>query len=132
MADFFLNGFVGAIPEMKEVRGIPVAEFIVQINGGKTDNPKKIWVKCSAWHDLAELVKTHVFQGDLVGINGRIFNVDAWIDKKGKPQGTVEIRADEISKSLKPGMFKNIKEFRNPGYERLPGHPGEEEDSIPF
>jgi hypothetical protein len=66
-----------------------------------------------------------------VGINGRIFNVDAWIDKKGKPQGTVEIRADEISKSLKPGMFKNIKEFRNPGYERLSGQPGEEGD-VPF
>lgn len=118
MADYFLKGFVGAIPSMSKVRGNSLSEFIIQINGGKADDPKKIWIKISAWRDLAELVRKHIFQGELVGINGRVWNVEAYLDKKGKPGATLEIRADEVFKSFGVGKFVNIKDLE-PKHERL-------------
>lgn len=108
MAEFIIQGFVGAVPELKSVKGVDVSEFIVSLPCGNADKQKKIWVKCVAWGNLALKVKEHVFQGDLVGINGRIWDVRAWIDKKGKPQGSLEIRADKIFRGPKIGQLTDI------------------------
>ena len=127
MTDFLLKGFVGAIPSIETLKGIQVSKFIISLNGGPVDKPKKIWVRCVAWRELAVLVKEQIFQGDLVGINGRISDVDAWIDQKTKKaKGMLEIRVEEVCKSVRPGEFKNIK----PGNERLQGTP--EPDDCPF
>ena len=109
MADYFLKGFVGAIPELSQVNGNNLATFIISINVGTANKPDRQWIKCSAWRELADLVKEYVFQGDLLGINGRILDIKAFMNKQGKPQATVDIRADEIFKSFRPGEFKNIK-----------------------
>ena len=122
MADYFLKGFVGAIPTIKEINGNRLAEFIISINVGKVDKAERTWIKCSAWRDMADLVKKHIFQGDLLGINGRIMDIQAWIDPKSKKaKASVEIHADEIFKSTVPGKFENIRKL-NGGHERLSGH----------
>ena len=109
MQDYFLKGFVGAAPETKEVKGLPVAKFIISVNCGNAGKPKKMWVKCTAWRELADCVSKSVFQGDLVAINGRIEDVEARIDpKSGKAKGALAVKVFEVFKSVKPGQFIKI------------------------
>lgn len=109
MQQYFLKGFVGAAPEIKQVNGHLVAKFIIAANCGDVDRPKKIWVRCSVWRELAESVVEKVFPGDFVAINGRILDVEAWIDQKTKKaKGALAVHVYEVFKSTTPGKFEKI------------------------
>lgn len=125
MSDYFLKGYVGSIPELSTVKGdLPIAKFIIAVNAGMVDRPKKIWIKCIAWRELGVLVKKQIFQGDLVGLNGRVADVEVWIDPKdGKAKGRLVFIASEIAKheGLKEGFVTIRKEPQMTAqYERLP------------
>ncbi len=128
MQDYFLKGFVGASPEIVTLQGFRVCKFIIAANCGPAVRPKKIWVRCTAWRDLADRVKANIFQGDLVAINGRIADVEAWIDAKGKAKGALAVTVSQVFKSTKPGLFEDIKPKT---YERLP-KPGGVDEDVPF
>ena len=107
---YFLKGFVGAMPEAGEARGFRFCKFIIGANCGNVDRPKKIWVKCTAWRELAELVAKNVFAGDLVAINGRIDDVEAWIDPRTKKaKGALAVQVSAVFKSKAPGQFTEIR-----------------------
>lgn len=112
MQEHFLKGFVGAIPELQELNGVQVAKFIIAANVGPVGKPRKIWIKCSAWREVAALVKKHVFQGDLVAIDGKIEDIEAWIDKgSGKPKAALSVNVAAVFKGKRPGEFVDIRKI---------------------
>jgi len=109
MQDYFLKGFVGAAPENKEAKGMSVTKFIIAVNCGNAGKPKKMWVKCTAWRELADCVSRSVFQGDLIAVNGRIEDVEAWIDpKSGKAKGALAVKVSEVFTMVRPGEFRKV------------------------
>lgn len=95
-------GNLGNEPEMRYTpAGDPVTSFSLAINKSWTDqqgqkHDKTLWVRVSAWRKLAEVAAQYLHKGSRVLVVGEIEQAQAYINKEGKPQATIEIKADTI------------------------------------
>ena len=130
MPQYQMTGSVGRTPELSFIpSGSALAKFSLSINTGTKEKPKRIWVKCIAWKDNAERVAKHIFQGNLIGVNGKVADVETWIDKDGKtPKAALVFTCFEVGRYDKGIGWVDIRGV--PSHERLTGAP--QPDDEPF
>lgn len=100
-------GNLTADPELRYTQnGLPVASFNVAATERKFDGQTKEWtdgdtlfMRCSAWRDLAEHVAT-IPKGTRVIAVGRL-KQRSYEDKEGQTKTVVEMEVDEIGPSLR-------------------------------
>lgn len=108
---------VGSDPELRFApSGIAVASFsAVADKSKKTDDgwekDKEIWVRVTAFKQMAEHVAESVTKGSRVVISGQI-SLSDWEDKDGNKRTSAEVVADEIGVSLRFGTAKYTKAER--------------------
>lgn len=109
---------VGSDPELRFApSGIAVASFsAVADKSKKTDDgwekDKEIWVRCTAFKQMAEHVAESVTKGSRVVISGQI-SLSDWEDKDGNKRTSAEVVIDEIGVSLRFGTAKYTKAERS-------------------
>lgn len=93
-------GNVGRDPELSYTpQGVAVAKFTVAVNKvtGKGDERKEktTWFRVSAWRERAETANQYLRKGSKVMVIGEV-EVNAYIDKQGAAQATLELTASEF------------------------------------
>lgn len=108
---FDLTGTVGRDPEVTYVAsGSALCKFSLLYNAGTKEKPKNLWVKCVSWKDTAEIIYKEIRKGDLIGVSGKVADVETWVDKDGKtPRAALVFTVFEISKFIKEEGFRDIK-----------------------
>jgi single-strand DNA-binding protein len=92
-------GNVGGDVKIDYPQGIPVAKFNVAVNKvtGKGDarQTKTTWFRCSVWRERAETAAQYIKKGMKIMVIGEV-NVNAYIDKNGQAQATLDLTANEF------------------------------------
>jgi single-stranded DNA-binding protein len=77
---YFISGSVGANPEVRNLpSGSRVCNFPLAYNCGSKTKEEKIWIKITAWDDMADLILDNIHQGNLVGMNGKLGKPEVWV-----------------------------------------------------
>lgn len=77
--------------------GVAVADFSVAVTRkfgtGEQKQEKTLWVRVTAWRNLAEIANQYVKKGQSILVVGTV-EVSAYLDKGGQPAATLELTAD--------------------------------------
>lgn len=110
---------VGSDPELRFApSGIAVASFSAVADkskkneSGEWEKDKEIWVRVTAFKQMAEHVAESVTKGSRVVISGQI-SLSDWEDKDGNKRTSAEVIADDIGVSLRFGTAKYTKAERS-------------------
>lgn len=93
-----IAGNLGGDPVLRYTQGsVAVCDFSVATNESWTDaqgvkQTKVTWFKTTAWGKLAELCNQYLGKGRKVLVEGTV-SVHPWIDAKGEPRATLELKA---------------------------------------
>lgn len=101
-------GNLTADPELRTTRtGGSVAGFTIAStprvfnrDSGQWENGQGLFMRCTAWRDLAEHVASSLSKGVRVIATGTIHQ-RSWQDEEGKTHSVVEMTVDEIGPSLR-------------------------------
>ena len=106
-------GNLTATPELRYMpSGVPVVNFTVAstprtFRDGEWREGDPVFLRCSAWRDLAEQVAESLEKGMRIIVNGRlrhrIFEVN------GERRSTLELEVDDVGPSLKSPRAKAMK-----------------------
>lgn len=135
--EFIAVGNLGNDPEMRYTpAGDPVTSFSLAINKTWTDqqgqkHDKTLWVRVSAWRKQAEVVAQYLHKGSRVLVVGELEPAQAYINKEGKPQATIEVKADTIKFLSAKGEGPVQETAPAPGEASTTAHPANPED-VPF
>ncbi|MFN8374313.1 MAG: single-stranded DNA-binding protein [Anaerolineae bacterium] len=79
--------------------GVAVADFSVAVTrkfgSGEQRQEKTLWVRVTAWRNLAETANQYVKKGQQIMVVGTV-EVSAYLDKAGQPAATLELTADNF------------------------------------
>jgi len=136
---------IGTIVQDPEMRfttaGDGVCSFTIASNSrklnkesGKWEDADVIFMRCSAWRDLAEHITDSLSKGDRVLASGRLRQRN--YEKDGEKRTVLEMEVDEIGPSLKWASAKIAKAGREGGdggrSTAKAGRGGSDQDSPPF
>lgn len=113
-------GNLTAAPELRFTNsGIPVASFTVASTPRTFDKQTGEWkdgdalfMRCSAWRDLAENVAESLTKGARVIVQGRL-QQRSYTDREGNNRTSIELQVDEIGPSLRYATAKPVRANRN-------------------
>lgn len=95
-------GYLGNDPEMRFTsQGQAVTSFNVGVSRRWNDRDgssreETTWFRVTAWERLAEICNQYLAKGKQVYIEGRIRPPQAFINRDGQPQATLEIVATDV------------------------------------
>lgn len=96
MKKIFVTGHVGRDPETRYApSGESFVTFSLAVNSGTKASPRTDWMEVSCNGKLAEVVQAYVQKGAKLLIEGSP-SVNAYVNKEGKPVGTLRIAAGSI------------------------------------
>lgn len=117
-------GNLTAAPELRFTNsGIPVASFTVASTPRTFDKQANEWkdgealfMRCSAWRDLAENVTESLAKGTRVIVQGRL-QQRSYTDKEGNQRTTIDLQVDEVGPSLRYATATPVRVANN-GYQQ--------------
>jgi single-strand DNA-binding protein len=129
-------GNVGRDPAFKYTQsGVPVCDFSVAVTrrfgSGENRQEKTLWVRVTAWRQLAEIANSYVRKGTQIFVVGTV-DVSSYTDKSGNPAATLELTADTFQ--LLGSRGEREGGSGEGGYEDFapPPQGGSNVDDIPF
>jgi single-strand DNA-binding protein len=99
-------GNLTADPELRYTSaGVPVVNLTVastprQLVGGDWRDGRAVFVRCTAWRELAERIVASLHKGDRVVVLGRL-KMNEFQTRDGEKRSTLEVDIDEIGASLR-------------------------------
>lgn len=101
-------GNLTADPELKFTRnGTPVVSFTIASTSSIYDRSqgdwregKTVFMRCSAWKDLAENIAESLRKGMRVMVRG-VLEQDSWEDNRGEQRQAISMTAQEVGASLR-------------------------------
>lgn len=123
MANETVLTIVGNLVAQPEIRftnsGIAVASFTVASTPrtfdkqtGEWKDGEALFMRCSAWRDLAENVAESLTKGTRVIVQGRL-KQNSYTDKEGNQRISIDLQVDEIGPSLRYATAKPVRANRN-------------------
>ena len=117
-------GNLTAAPELRFTNsGIPVASFTVASTprtfdkqSGEWKDGEALFMRCSAWRDVAENVAESLTKGARVIVQGRL-QQRSYTDKEGNQRTGIDLQADEVGPSLRYATAKPVR-IANNGYQQ--------------
>ena len=117
-------GNLTAAPELRFTNsGIPVASFTVASTPRTFDKQANEWkdgealfMRCSAWRDLAENVTESLAKGTRVIVQGRL-QQRSYTDKEGNQRTAIDLQVDEVGPSLRYATAQPVRVASN-GYQQ--------------
>ena len=95
MNKIIIIGALGSDPVSRVVGdGIQVCSFSVAVNPKKKDDPT-LWVRVTAWRQLANLCQEYLAKGRKVAVVGSV-GLNTYTDKEGQQKSSLEVTADEV------------------------------------
>ena len=86
-------------PEMRRTgSGVAVASFCLAVDDDfkdKDGNRKTIFIDCTAWRGLGEMVSKHFSKGSMAIVSGKL-DIREWTDKEGNKRRNAEVVADSV------------------------------------
>ena len=113
-------GNLTADPELRFTNsGIPVASFTVASTprtfdkqAGEWREGEALFMRCSAWRDLAENVAESLTKGARVIVQGRL-QQRSYTDKEGNQRTAIDLQVDEVGPSLRYATAQPVRANRN-------------------
>ena len=101
-------GNLGADPELRYTQG---GVAVVSVNVGSTprtynrttnawEDGETVWVRCTAWREVAENVAQSLTKGTRVVVTGRLKAPSAYQTASGEARASLELEIEEIGPSL--------------------------------
>lgn len=101
-----ITGHLGADPELrytprgKAVANLRVADTPRVRNAqGEWEDGTTLWLRATAWGDLAEHIASSLHQGDQVTLSGRLVQRE-YVDRSGEQRQSIELTIEECAASL--------------------------------
>ena len=102
-------GNLGGDPELRYTQG---GIAVVSVNVGSTprtynrttnamEDGETVWVRCTAWREVAENVAQTLTKGTRVVVTGRLKAPNAYQSASGEARASLELEIDEIGPSLR-------------------------------
>jgi single-strand DNA-binding protein len=135
-----LVGNLTAVPELKFIpSGAAVASFTVASTPKVWDKASQefrdgdpLFMRCTAWRDLAENVAESLDKGARVLVTGRV-KQRSYETKEGEKRTVVELDVDEVGPSLRFAQAKVTKASKGGAKAKPAADPwGTDSDSPPF
>lgn len=123
--------------------GLAIANFTVASTEKKFDKAtnewvdgKKLFMRCTAWRELAEHVAGSLSKGTRVIVVGKI-STREWEDKDGGKRSSIELDVDEIGPSLRYATAQVTRTTKGSGSQGVPVEIPEswhevDESQVPF
>lgn len=113
-------GNLTADPELRFTNsGIPVASFAVASTprtfdkqAGEWRDGEALFMRCSAWRDLAENVAESLAKGARVIVQGRL-QQRSYTDKEGNQRTSIDLQVDEVGPSLRYATAQPVRANRS-------------------
>ena len=114
-------GNLASDPELRYTQG---GVAVVGLNVGSTpstfnrqtsawEDGDTVWVKCTAWRELAENVAQTLTKGTRVIVTGRLKPASAYQSAQGEARASIEVDIDEIGPSLRYATASVTRRARN-------------------
>ena len=125
---------VGNLADDPELRYTQGGVAVVSVRVGSTprtfnrntstwDDGETVWVRCTAWRDLAENVAQSLTKGTRVIVTGRLKAPSAYQTAQGEARASLELDIDEIGPSLRYATAAVTRKAREGGSGAPAGDP---------
>ena len=122
-----VTGNLTADPELRTVNGGDVVNFTVAQNSRVYDRETGQWadgpgvyVRCSAWRDMADHIAASLAKGVRVIAHGNLTQ-RSWNDKDGNNRSAYELQVDAIGPDLRYQTAKPVRAQRARGFDGAGG-----------
>lgn len=116
-------GNLGADPELRYTQG---GVAVVSVNVGSTprtynrttnawEDGETVWVRCTAWREVAENVAQSLTKGTRVVVTGRLKAPSAYQTASGEARASLELEIEEIGPSLRSATAAVTRRAREGG-----------------
>ncbi|MEN9749136.1 MAG: hypothetical protein RL149_214 [Actinomycetota bacterium] len=116
-------GNLGADPELRYTQG---GIAVVSVNVGSTprtfnrttnawEDGETVWVRCTAWREVAENVAQSLTKGTRVVVTGRLKAPSAYQTASGEARASLELEIEEIGPSLRSATAAVTRRAREAG-----------------
>ena len=137
-----VQGRLVADPEMRTTQnGVAVCSFRVAWSETYKEHEKKLFLACTAWRGLGEMIGKYFHKGKEIIVEGAL-ETEEYTDKEGNKRTAYEVVADQVyfveSKAAKPSADVSVA----PGYDGSPAFSNagagdfeeivDDSDSLPF
>ena len=117
---------VGNLADDPELRYTQAGVAVVSVRVGSTprtfnrqtnawEDGETVWVRCTAWRDLAENVAQTLTKGSRVIVTGRLKAPSAYQSAQGEARASLELDIDEIGPSLRYATASVTRRAREAG-----------------
>ncbi|MDE2591763.1 MAG: single-stranded DNA-binding protein [Actinomycetales bacterium] len=125
---------VGNLADDPELRYTQGGVAVVSVRVGSTprtfnrntstwDDGETVWVRCTAWRDLAENVAQSLTKGTRVIVTGRLKAPSAYQTAQGEARASLELEIEEIGPSLRYATAAVTRKAREGGSGAVAGDP---------
>jgi single-strand DNA-binding protein len=125
---------VGNLADDPELRYTQGGVAVVSVRVGSTprtfnrntstwDDGETVWVRCTAWRDLAENVAQSLTKGTRVIVTGRLKAPSAYQTAQGEARASLELEIEEIGPSLRYATAAVARKAREGGSGAVAGDP---------
>lgn len=91
-----LQGRLCADPELRNTQsGIAVCSFRVAWSEVYKENERKLFLSCTAWRGLGEMVARNFHKGKEIVVEGQL-ETDSYTDKDGNNRSTIQMTVDKV------------------------------------
>ncbi len=92
-----LQGRLCADPELRTTQSdVSVCSFRVAWSEKYRENETKLFLNCTAWRGLGEMVSKYFVKGQEIVVEGKLSTRD-WTDNSGNKRSQVEMTVDNVS-----------------------------------
>ena len=131
MANELTVTIVGNLADDPELRYTQGGVAVVSVCVGSTprtfnrqtnawDDGETVWVRCTAWRELAENVAQTLTKGSRVIVTGRLKAPSAYQSAQGEARASLELDIDEIGPSLRYATASVTRRAREAGDNAAP------------
>ena len=132
---------VGNLADDPELRYTQGGVAVVSVRVGSTprtfnrntntwDDGETVWVRCTAWRDLAENVAQSLTKGTRVIVTGRLKAPSAYQTAQGEARASLELEIEEIGPSLRYATAAVTRKAREGGSNAVAGDPWGEAPAV--
>ena len=125
---------VGNLADDPELRYTQGGVAVVSVRVGSTPRTlnrstnewvdgETVWVRCTAWRDLAENVAQSLTKGTRVIVTGRLKAPSAYQTAQGEARASLELEIEEIGPSLRYATAAVTRKAREGGSSAVAGDP---------
>ncbi|MEY4296724.1 MAG: hypothetical protein RL016_570 [Actinomycetota bacterium] len=125
---------VGNLADDPELRYTQGGVAVVSVRVGSTprtynrntntwDDGETVWVRCTAWRDVAENIAQSLTKGTRVVVTGRLKAPSAYQTAQGEARASIELEIEEIGPSLRYATAAVTRKAREGGAPAVAGDP---------